>query len=219
MQLGALFDCYEVTIFAFTVIIHTIKDSMAVEVQMLAAVDLYEPVEGAVVVALYVAAKLDKQRDMVVDGRFLDKGKKPNREVLQTMREALAAKKDAFAVLERIESQGMAVGDSVFRTCEWVGRFSQAAEEMGACVDYVYRRDEKLCLCESSRAKDKNIRRALIDRYATFDKENGRGTKARPDVLYGFSADAWSALAVYTVWKDEKDGLYHSARRKTTPMR
>lgn len=156
---------------------------------------------------------------LVVDGRFLDKGKKPNREVLQTMREALAAKKDAFAVLERIESQGMAVGDSVFRTCEWVGRFSQAAEEMGACVDYVYRRDEKLCLCESSRAKDKNIRRALIDRYATFDKENGRGTKARPDVLYGFSADAWSALAVYTVWKDEKDGLYHSARRKTTPMR
>lgn len=70
MQLGALFDCYEVTIFAFTVIIHTIEDSMAVEVQMLAAVDLYEPVEGAVVVALYVAGELDKQRDMVVDGRF-----------------------------------------------------------------------------------------------------------------------------------------------------
>lgn len=151
---------------------------------------------------------------LVLDGRFPDKGKRTNCEIMQIMRQSLCDQNETHVVIERIESQGMAVGDSVFRTCEWVGRFSQVAEDMGACVDYVYRRDEKLCLCENSRAKDKNIRRALIDRYATFDMESGRGTKKHPDVLYGFSADAWSALAVYTTWKDERDGVYHSVRNK-----
>ena len=117
-------------------------------------------------------------------------GKVNNHEVLSI----LASWPYHKLVIERVASYGMAVGRDVFETCEWVGRFTQAALPLRA--DYLYRREEKLHICGDSRANDANIRRALIDRFAQHDLKNGKGTKKDPDWFYGFYADIWAAYAV-----------------------
>lgn len=124
-------------------------------------------------------------------------GKVGNDELLGTVRGfAIPTDSPELVVIERVASYGMAVGREVFETCEWTGRFAEAALEREVPVAYVYRRDEKLHICGDSKAKDANIRRALIDRFARHDLKNGKGTKKKPDWFYGITADVWAAYAV-----------------------
>ena len=106
-------------------------------------------------------------------------------------------------VIERMQSYGMPVGETTFISAEWIGRFSQEAEKK-IPVYYIYRRDEKLYMCGSPRAKDANIRAALIERFAKFDKTHGRGSKNQPDFFYGVKADVWSAICIATTHLDMK---------------
>lgn len=105
---------------------------------------------------------------------------------------------DSVAI-EMIASYGMPVGREVFDTCVWIGRFIQA---WGGEVELVYRKDVKLHLCGQPRAKDGNIRQALIDLWGGKDKAIGK--KANPGPLYGFSADEWAALAVAVTHSERK---------------
>lgn len=141
---------------------------------------------------------------VLMDGyKPLKFGKVQNAELLQIIREDASWQADAVAI-ERVASYGMPVGREVFETCEWVGRYSLAADTEGLPVDYVYRADVKLNLCGSSRAKDGNVRQALIDRFAQHDMKNGKGTKGNKDWFYGFRADVWAAYAVGVTWLDAR---------------
>lgn len=136
----------------------------------------------------------------MIDGETLKPlsfGKEENQVVL----DAVQQRSYDSIVIERVASYGMAVGRDVFETCEWVGRFTQAAR---VPPDYVYRQEEKLHICGDSRAKDTNIRRALIDRFAQHDIKNGKGTKKNPDWFYGFSADVWQAYAVAVTYVETR---------------
>lgn len=114
-------------------------------------------------------------------------------------------RRDSALVIEMIASYGMPVGKEVFDTCRWIGRFEEIYQsQTGEYPPVIYRKEEKLHLCENLRAKDANIRRALIDRFAKHDLKNGRGTKKNPDWFYGFKADVWAAYAVGVTYIETK---------------
>ncbi len=117
---------------------------------------------------------------------------------------------DKVAV-EMVACYGMPVGKDVFETCVWIGRFVQALDSRFDVIlydqlAYIYRKEEKLTLCGSLKAKDANIKQALVNRYAKHDFKSGKGTKKNPDTFYGVSADVWQAIAVGVTYYELKGG-------------
>ena len=113
---------------------------------------------------------------------------------------------NAVIGIESIASYGMAVGKEVFETAEWSGRIREI------CNRYtyrVYRRDVKLHLCGNPRAKDSNIRQAIIDRYPATGggKVPQIGTTKEQGPLFGFSKDRWAALGVALTLAETRDQL------------
>ena len=65
--------------------------------------------------------------------------------------------------------------------------------DVALCFGWI---DVKGQICRDSRAKDSNVRQALIDRYG------GPSTVKKGGVLHGVSKDVWAALAVgVTYWE------------------
>jgi hypothetical protein len=102
-------------------------------------------------------------------------------------------------VVEMIASYGMSVGASIFTTCVWIGRFIEASPNNHSLV---YRRDEKIFLCGSMKAKDANIRQALID---LFGKEKTKGC----------AKDIWAALAVAVTYAGQPTEFFSMLNQRS----
>ncbi|MCM2312739.1 MAG: hypothetical protein NDI84_15205 [Steroidobacteraceae bacterium] len=119
------------------------------------------------------------------DGRVIGSGVMQN----DKMRDEIRYGTNATLAIEMIASYGMAVGRDVFETCVQIGRFVECFSRP-ADVQLVYRKDVKLHLCGTAKAKDPNIRAALLDLIGP------QGTKKEPGPTYGVKTHAWAALAV-----------------------
>jgi hypothetical protein len=138
------------------------------------------------------------------DDAIVESGKVSNERLLESISDTHAAYIDRCAI-EMIASYGMPVGREVFETCVWIGRIMEAfgAER----CDRLTRIEIKSHLCNSAKAKDGNIRQAIIDRMGP------PGTKKAPGATYGISGDVWSALAVALTWMD-KHGVVANAHSR-----
>ncbi|MFK5689580.1 hypothetical protein ACI3EY_07925 [Ornithinimicrobium sp. LYQ92] len=141
--------------------------------------------------------------------RPLDFGKTDNEDLLERLQlSGLVVDK---AVIEMVASYGMAVGKTVFDTCVWVGRFYETIPYTHIPVDLVYRQPVKVHHCHSAKAKDSNVRQALVDRFAPGQPNHGKGTKAEPGWFHGFRADIWQAYAL-AVYAADLTGTHSRAR-------
>lgn len=127
--------------------------------------------------------------------KIIDHGYQPNVEILGLLScvftdSAMDRDTQPVVVCEMMQSFGMPVGASVFETVLWIGRFEQKARDLTLPFHRIFRRDIKLHLCGSARAKDANVRQALLDKLGP------QGVKKSPGPTYGISKHAWSALAV-----------------------
>jgi len=127
--------------------------------------------------------------DLTVKGVGLD----PNERVLK---EVIGEGDYDDLVIEQIKSYGMAVGQEVFDTVLWSGRFLERAESFRhKPVTFVPRKKVCLYLCQSPRAKDSNVTQALVDLYGG-SMQAAKGTKQAPGPLFGVKKDIWQALGL-----------------------
>jgi hypothetical protein len=154
-----------------------------------------DPGPTASAYVLYVHERDPMTRRNVLERPLLEHAKEANETVLARIYRVAAENRGGRWVdqvcIEKIESFGMAVGEDVFETVFWSGRFAEAwCSYDAAGVARVPRGEVKMHLCRSMRAKDPNIRAALIDRFGQ------PGTRKAPGRVYGVTGDVWSALAV-----------------------
>ena len=99
---------------------------------------------------------------------------------------------------EEFASYGMPIGESTMRSIWWNGYYCRVCEQLYLPYAPVLRKDVKMHLCQTMKAKDCNIRQALIDKYGE------PGTKKNPGILYKVSKDVWSAIAINITYYDKE---------------
>lgn len=117
------------------------------------------------------------------DGRNIHFAQIMDNEALLALLRRSKSLSGQILAIESIASYGMPVGRETFETAEYCGRAREAAEAKGAIARKVYRRDVKIHLCGTAKAKDSNISQALRDKYGK-------------DALKGIVSHLWAAMAV-----------------------
>jgi hypothetical protein len=104
-------------------------------------------------------------------------------------------------VIEMVASYGKPVGQTVFDTCVWIGRFMQLAIKNHYKVTLIFRKDVKMNLCYSVfKVTDSVICQALKDRFGIVGTKNNQGW------FYGFKKDVWQAYALGVTFLDKLKG-------------
>lgn len=111
--------------------------------------------------------------------------------------------------IEHICNYGREVGQEVFDTAMWVGRFVRSFD---GPFTLCFRPYIRMHLCHSMHAKQAQVNSVLKDRYG------GKGIKKNPGKLYGVKDHIWSALAIGTYFSDQVDmGLVQGPIEGTLP--
>jgi hypothetical protein len=139
-----------------------------------------------------------------IDKKLIAKNKLRSGDLLRMLEWPAVLAIADILVCEAIQPRGRPMGYDTIRTERWVGRFIQAWRPGRYSV--LYRSEIKLHLCGWTRAKDPNIRQALIDKFPATGggKTPQIGTKKQPGALYGVSKDIWSALAVAVTYAETR---------------
>lgn len=150
----------------------------------------------------------------------------PNEEMLELLKTLVEDHPlVANVVCEFPVARGQMAGNDLFATIEYAGRYHQICEDLGVPFHKFDRKDVKMTVCGNNRAKDPQVRQALIDLYggdqmAIGGKKckpcGGKGVRGREKTvcescqglglqsprgpLHGFSADVWAALGVGISW-------------------
>lgn len=120
---------------------------------------------------------------------------------------------DVEIVIEGLQSYGSRVGRSTFETGYWIGYLQCTFDRYRFDHDLIFRSEERKFICNSPRANDAQIRRALVDRFAPYEANFGKGNKKNPGFFYGFKQDIWQAFAIAYAYKLKVEEIWHQSMK------
>lgn len=122
----------------------------------------------------------------------------PNEVVLSILENFPTGRRTPLAI-EFVESYGTIVGQTVFETVYWVGRFSQmfGADD----VHRVVRKKVRIHICGTARSGDADVRQMIIQRFGGSEKAIGK--KKSPGPLFEITTHLWAALGLAITWHDQ----------------
>ncbi len=122
----------------------------------------------------------------------------PNEYIVKLLQEWRGNAQAWPLVIEKVESYGMAVGEETFTTVWWSGVFAEAYGRENTHM--VGRKVVKMHHCGSMKAKDGNVRQAIVDRFG--GKKAAFGEKKAQGPLAGVTSHKMQALALALAWED-----------------
>jgi hypothetical protein len=120
----------------------------------------------------------------------------------------LASPLPRTGVIEVMQSYMLRVGESVFLTCEWIGRFDHQWRQVHASrsLGRLTKPEVSLHLCGRRNATKPDLNGALYQKFGG-SRRAAVGVKKEPGPLYGLVGDhIWDALALAVTWHEQNQG-------------
>lgn len=119
---------------------------------------------------------------------ILDKDHINNDKIMDTILKTSVMYSKFYIVIETIVSYGNLIGQSTIDTAIWAGQFYRFGKCLNLDTNFLSRPEVQLNLCNNKRAKPKNMKQAIKDRFGDF------GTKKNPGRLYNLKGTGKSKI-------------------------